>query len=120
MPKRGISDIFLDNVQINNEGWTDIIYLEDLIKIDSRFCCNNGCQWARKGSKLDNNYNLVRIHANDIGGKGNKVIAIQLQGFKNKKENHFIPLEVKKALKGKPCVVLGVVTSDMEIDHKNE
>ena len=26
---------------------------------------------------------------------------------------------VKVALKGKPCVVLGVVASEMEIDHKN-
>ena len=116
---KSIGATFIENVNIDENGWTDIIYLKDLIKIDNRFSCNNGCQWARKGSMLDNTYNLVRIHANELGGSGNKVVAIQLRGFKEKVENHNIPAEVRKALKGQPCVVLGVITSDMEIDHKN-
>lgn len=116
---KSLTDIFLDSVTVNADGWTDIIKLEDLIQIDERFICTNGCHWARKGSRLDNYYNLKRFHANELGGKGNKVIAIQLQGFKENKENHSIPNEVRKALAGKPCVVLGIVTTDMEIDHKN-
>ena len=117
--KKSVCDVFLENVTIDENGWTNIVLIDDLIKIDERFKSNNGCQWARKGSKLDKLYNLNRVHANEVGGKGNKVVGIQLQGFKDKKENHSIPTIVKKALKGKPCVVTGVITSDMEIDHKN-
>lgn len=116
---KAVGTLFLEIIKVDEKGWTDIIYLDELIKVDSRFACNNGCQWARKGSKLDNEYNLKRYHANELGGKGNKVVAIQLQGFREKAENHAIPAEVRKALAGKPCCVLGVVTTDMEIDHKN-
>ena len=119
MARKSVCDIFLENVSVDENGCTDIIYIEDLVAIDERFKSNNGCQWARKGSKLDNIYILKRYHANELGGKGNKVVAIQLQGFRDKAENHSIPAEVRKALAGKPCVVLGIVSSEMEIDHKN-
>ena len=119
MPNKSLTDIFLEHSNVDDKGFTELIFINDLIKIDSRFQSNNGCQWARKGSKLDNNYNLVRFHANELGGSGNKVVAIQLQGFKSTKENHLIPAEVKNKLKNKPCAILGVITSDMEIDHKN-
>lgn len=110
---------FLANFPPDENGWTKIITLDELLIINPNFKSNNGCQWARKGSKLDNKYNLVRFQAKDMGGKGNRVVAFQLQGFKEKAENHAIPAEVRRALKGRPCVVLGIVTSDMEIDHKD-
>ena len=119
MPNKSLIDIFLEHSNIDDKGFTELIFINDLIKIDSRFQSNNGCQWARKGSKLDNKYNLIRFHANELGGSGNKVVAIQLQGFKSTKENHSIPAEIKNKLKNKPCAILGVITSDMEIDHKN-
>ena len=114
-----LSEEFLLNFPPDENGWTPIIKLDELLAINPNFKSNNGCQWARKGSKLDNTYNLKRFQAKDMGGKGNRVVAFQLQGFKEKAENHSIPIEVRRALKGRPCVVLGVVTSDMEIDHKN-
>lgn len=119
MAKQGVASLFLDIVEINEDGWTDKIFIKDLVKIDPRFASNNGCQWARKGSSIDKKYNLRRYHANELGGKGNRVVAIQLQGFRSTIENHAIPMEVRKALANKPCCVLGVITSDMEIDHKN-
>lgn len=112
-------DIFITNY-IDENGYSDIIFIEDLIaKYGDKFKSNNGCQWARKGSKLDKHYVLTRFQAKDLGGSGNKVVAIKVDGFRETIENHSIPSSVRAALKGKPCVVLGVLTSDMEIDHKN-
>lgn len=112
-------DIFIQNF-VDNNGMSDIIYIDDLVaQFGEKFKSNNGCQWARKGSKLDKKYNLVRYHANELGLKGNRVIAIQTQGFRETVENHSIPTAIRNALKNTPCAVLGVITSDMEIDHKN-
>lgn len=112
-------DIFIQNY-VDENGCSEIIYIEDLIhKYGEKFQSNNGCQWARKGSKLDKNYILTRYQAKDLGGKGNKVVAIQVSGFRTTIENHSIPQAVRTALKGVPCAILGVITSDMEIDHKN-
>ena len=115
-------EIFLKHYPPNDQGVSEIAWVEDLIKIDSRFKTNNGCDWARKGSSLDKKYIIKRFNAKEMNISDvawNRVVAIQLQGFKEKVENHSIPIEVRNALKGKPCVVLGVISSDMEIDHKN-
>ena len=112
-------DIFIANY-VNEQGYSDIVFIEDLIaKYGDKFKSNNGCQWARKGSKLDRRYNLTRFQAKDLGGSGNKVVAIKVDGFRETIENHSIPQSVRVSLQGKPCAVLGVLTSDMEIDHKN-
>ena len=111
-------DIFIANY-VNEQGCSDIVFIEDLIaKYGDKFKSNNGCQWARKGSKLDRQYNLTRFQAKDLGGSGNKVVAIKVDGFRETIENHSIPQSVRVSLRGKPCAVLGVLTSDMEIDHK--
>lgn len=121
--KQTAATIFIDNFIDEKTGWSEIIFLDDLIEeYGDQFMCNNGCQWARKGSLLDNNYILKRFNAKELGISGiawNKVVAVQTQGFREKKENHSIPQRIKTLLKNKPCAVLGVLTSDMEIDHKN-
>ena len=68
------------------------------------FMSNNGCQWARKNSKLTNNYNFKRFNAKEMGMTGiswNKIVAVQAQGFKEKKENHQIPKDIYTQLKDK-------------------
>lgn len=112
-------EIFLQNYPVDENGWTEIAYREDLIKLNPGFDTKNGCSWARDDAAWLRPYIMKRFHANELGGKGNKTIAFQLQGFKDIAKNRSIPAEVKKALSGKPCVVLGVVTANMEIDHKN-
>lgn len=119
-----LHDLFLENYPPDENGVTEIAWIEDLIKIDNGFAPKNGCQWARKGDALDKKYIIKRFNAKDMNIKGlnwNTTVAIQLQGFKNQAsiENHTIPNAVRNALKDKPCVVLGVVSSDMEIDHKD-
>ena len=112
-------DIFIQNY-VDENGCSEVIFIEDLIRnYGEKFQSNNGCQWARKGSKLDKKYILTRFQAKDMGGKGNKVVAVQVSGFRETIENHSIPQEVRCAFKDIPCAVLGVITSDMEIDHKN-
>lgn len=111
---------FLEFAQPDETGWTKVIYTDELYKKYPELESRNGCQFARNTSAVAKKYNVVRFHANEMGGKGNKVVAIQLQGFrKDKPENHSIPNEVRKALQNRPCVVLGVIASEMEIDHKN-
>lgn len=115
-------EIFIENY-IDENGKSDIIYVKDLIAIHgNKFQSNNGCQWARKGSLLDKNYNLIRYNAKALGITGipwNRVVAIQTTGFRESIENHNIPIKVRQFLQGKSCSVLGVITSDLEIDHKN-
>ena len=53
MPTMTACDIFIENY-IDKDGYSDTIYIDDLIaKFGDQFKSNNGCQWARKGSKLD-------------------------------------------------------------------
>ena len=49
-------DIFIANY-VDENGCSEIIFIEDLItQHGDKFKSNNGCQWARKGSKLDKKY----------------------------------------------------------------
>lgn len=121
--KVNAADIFIENYINPETGWSEIIFVEDLIaQYGDAFKSNNGCQWARKGSKLTNNYNFQRFNAKSLGIKNvawNKIMAVQAQGFAEQKENHSIPKEIYMQLKDNKCAVLYVETSDMEIDHKN-
>lgn len=114
--------IFINNF-IDSEGKSDIIFITDLVaSFGKQFESNNGCQWARKGSLLDKKYILVRYNAKSLSiadAPWNRIVAIQTLGFRKSIENHFIPSIVRNNLKGKPCSVLGVLTNDLEIDHKN-
>lgn len=121
--KKSAAVIFIENYIDPETGYSEIIFLDDLIAAHGKkFMCNNGCQWARKGSKLTNEYQFQRFNAKEMGVEGvrsNKIVAVQAQGFKEKKENHQIPKEIYTQLKDEKCAVLYVETSDMEIDHKN-
>ena len=121
--KKSAAKIFIENYIDPETGWSEIIFLDDLIDAHGDvFIHNNGCQWARKGSKITNNYHFQRFTAKEMDidkYRGNKIVAYQAQGFKDDKENHSIPKEIYTKLKNEKCVILYVQTSDMEIDHKN-
>lgn len=121
--KKSAAVIFIENYIDPETGCSEIIFLDDLVATHGeKFMCNNGCQWARKGSRLMNEYQFQRFNAKEMGIEGvrsNKIVAVQAQGFKERKENHQIPKEIYTQLKDEKCAVLYVETSDMEIDHKN-
>lgn len=114
-----LGQLFLQHYPPDENGWSQVALLEDLEAIDPRFNTKNGCSWGRSDAAWLKPYNFKRFHANEVGGKGNKTVAFQLQGFKDTSKNRAIPAEVKRALADKPCVVLGVISGQMEIDHKN-
>lgn len=104
---------FLELYPVNEEGFSEIALIDDLIEIEPEFRTTNGCHWARSdGSWLGKQFEIERIK------KSGHVYSVQLCGYKQKRDNHSIPSSVRKVLKGKPCVLLGT-TSNTEIDHKD-
>ena len=71
----------------------------------------NGASWARDDGPLGRVFNVVRHR-----GKGPKIVSISLEGFARTTPKRPIPTAVRKALRDKACVVLGV-TAD-QVDHK--
>jgi hypothetical protein len=99
-----------------NEGYTDMISVSSLIDIHKNFKTNNGGNWCRTNvSYLGRKYVIKRIR------KGINIESIQLNGFNKKvcEKYRTINKKIINELKNKRCVFLDVVTSDMEIDHKN-
>lgn len=108
-----LGKLFLKIYPVNEEGYSQVALVEDLIKLCPDFRTKNGCDWARSDvSWLGKQFNIERIK------KKGKVYSVQLRGFKEKDKIHTIPSTVKAALKGKPCVLLGT-TTNTEIDHKD-
>ena len=104
--------LFLEHFPPDENGCTDLISMEILLKISPNFKTNNGCQWARDNvSWLGRRYKIRRVIT------GRSVSAVQLVGFNEKTSNHNIP-SVAQSLKNERCVILDVGTN-IEIDHKN-
>ena len=107
-----LGKLFLELYPVNDEGISEIALIDDLVKVCPDFRTKNGCSWARSdNSFLGNNFYIERIK------KDGRTYSVQLMGYK-KEKNHSIPNSVRKALKGKPCVLLGT-TVNTEIDHKD-
>lgn len=106
-----LQKIFLDMANVDKNGFSRTVFIEELTKINSDFKTNNGCAWARTGTGLLKQYNIIR----EI--KNNKVYSIKLNGFKSC-ENHSIPKVVKDKFKNERCSILDIGTN-IEIDHKN-
>lgn len=103
---------FLEHYPVDEDGFSEAVLIDDLVKISPDFKTTNGCTWARS----DNSYLGKKFFIDRIK-KGRSVYSVQLCGYRTV-ENHSIPVEVKKELKGKPCVLLGT-TTNTEIDHKD-
>lgn len=108
-----LGKLFLRYYPVDKSGYSKVALMEDLIKIEPEFRTKNGCDWARSDvSWLGKQFEIVRKKE-----KG-RISSVQLCGFKEKDKNHTIPSSVRKALKGKPCALLGT-TTNVEIDHKD-
>ncbi len=74
----------------------------------------NGASWARKESSLAKKY-IIEFDKSTTTGNG--IDRIRLVGLNNGTHSQHIRADIKKAIKGQRCVVLG--TSNPEVDHKN-
>ena len=104
---------------VNKKGFSKAMSIDDLAQINNGFRTTNGSSWARSnGSYLGDGYIVRR---NKQYGNHGRIISVQLDGINhNKKINRTIPKNVQEALKGRPCCVLNIHSSNgMEIDHKN-
>lgn len=75
----------------------------------------NGADWARSDGPLGNLFNIDRIKGKK---QGNKIIAVQLCGYKKNRFNKHISKKIRDELKKEACRIL-YVRSDIQIDHKD-
>lgn len=108
-----LEKLFLEKYPVDENGYSQTILIDDLVKLCPDFRTKNGCVWARSDvSWLGKRFNIERVKQKE------RVYSVQLCGYKEKEKEHSIPSAVKVALKGKPCVLLGT-TTNTEIDHKD-
>ena len=112
MTDKELGKLFLELCEVDENGCSKELLIDDLAEIEPSFRTTNGCSWARSdGSFLGKKYLIERTK------KCGRTYSVKLVGLKQT-TNHTIPLAVRKALKGQPCAVLGVNTNT-EIDHKD-
>ena len=112
MTNKELGELFLELCEVDENGYSKEILIDDLVKIDPAFRTSNGCQWARSDTGvLGSKYLIERTK------KGNRTYSVKLVGLKSQ-TNHNIPSTIRTALRGKPCAVLGT-TCNTEIDHKD-
>lgn len=103
---------FLKHYPVDENGFSSAALIDDLVKISPDYRTANGCSWARSdGSYLGKRFFIERVK------KDGRTYSVQLCGYRTA-ANHSIPENVKKELKGYPCVLLGT-TTNTEIDHKD-
>ena len=105
-------ELFLELAQPDERGFSRQVFIEEFIGKYEVLRLGNGGSWCRDdNSALAKKFN-IRRHK-----KGNRIVAIELQGFKKQAINKTIRQDIKDHYKTKRCVVLGI--SDTECDHKD-
>lgn len=111
MTNKELQTKFLEIANVDDNGYSREVSIEELKKISLDYETRNGCQWARTGTGLLKSYNITRKKRN------NKIVSIKLDG-KRQLTNHSIPSNVVKSFTNSRCAILDVGTN-IEIDHKN-
>ena len=102
---------------VNKKGYSKAISVDYLAQINSSFRTSNGNDWARSHTSYLGKKYIIRRNK-----EHGRVVSVQLDGLNHNttRGQRNIPPNVKKALTGQPCCVLGIRSSTgMEIDHKN-
>lgn len=111
MTNKELQEKFLQIANVDENGYSKEVLIEELKNISPDYETRNGCQWARTGVGLLKNYKITRKKQN------NKIISIKLDGFQEA-SNHSILQNVIKSFAGKRCAILDTGIN-IEIDHKN-
>lgn len=108
------TELFLKLAKPDEFGYSRWVLVTEFVGEYAELKFGNGASWARKESKLAQNY---KIEFDKEITSGNSIDAIKLAGFNDNNFSQYIKAEIKKEIKSRRCVVLG--TSNPEVDHKN-
>ena len=112
--------IFEKVAEIDKDGYSRTVYMNELIDIHKNFKTHNGNSWARSNtSYLGKKYNIIR---NCKNGTSNGVYSVCTTGYNDNnivKQRNIRP-DILAHYHNKPCAVLDVIsTNGMECDHKD-
>ncbi len=109
--KKSKTDLFLELAKPDKEGFSPPVGIERFIGPYKGLILGNGGSWCRETSALGKEFNIRRIK------EGNKIVAVELHGYKKLPIEKPIPNDIKRTIGKKRCVVLA--TSRVEVDHKD-
>ncbi len=109
--KKSMPDLFLELAKPDKEGFSEPIDVDNFTGVYEGLRFGNGGSWCRDDGTLAKKFNIRR------NKKGNKIISVQLQGYKKIPIDKPIPIGIKRAISSERCAVLA--TSKVEIDHKD-
>ena len=98
---------------VDEHGFSRKVSVDEFIGKYQPLAFGNGADWARSDGSLGKRYNIRRYKE----GKGNKITHVELHGLNKTPKHRGISSKVRKYIKGKRCVVLGV--SEVQPDHKD-
>ena len=102
---------FLELAQPNNDGFSREVPIEEFVGRYQDLVMGNGGDWCRSDGSLARVFNVRRIK------QKNKIVAVQLHGFKKRPIDRTIPAHILTEIRAQRCAVLG--TSNPECDHKD-
>ena len=114
-PMSGIASRFIELAQPNlSTGVSDWVNFADHPELHS----SNGSGWSR-GDVVRNKDQSWRVEKQRANGQATgKIVAMRCLGLTAASEDRSVPSEVRRALRGKACVLTGA-KSTVEVDHKN-
>ena len=115
--KRSKSELFLELAELDEEGFSRKVSVDEFKGKYSGLVFGNGASWARSDGPLGKKYNIVRYQEKS---DSNAITHVQLQGRnKTPKINRSIRKEIKDYfINNKKCTVLAI-SANSEIDHKD-
>lgn len=110
---KALGQLFLEHYPVDENGYSKVALMDDLINICPDFKTHNGCTWARSHTSwLGKQFIIDRVK------KSGRIYSIQLCGYNVERQSHSIPKEVRDNLKEDKCAVLDISTN-LECDHKD-
>lgn len=106
------NELFLKLANPNKNGISRWVNVTEFVGEYAELKLGNGASWCRKESTIAKAY-IVEFQKT----KGNRIVAIRLNGINNNSSSQHIRADIKREIKKMRCVVLG--TSNPEVDHKN-
>lgn len=103
--------IFVSIANVDGDGFSDVVNIDVLSKNGLR--TTNGGDWCRSDGTLGSVFNIKRNLE-----KG-RIVSVQLQGYKKNVFVRQVEKEMRDIYKNMPCVVLGVPSGYIEVDHKD-